>query len=114
MAMTQCSRHGEASVGFVSPELLSLFLGGKRAPARILNLRLEVEPGLHSNHPIDAEFAKKVASTYGLQGALLLVPVGEPSFEVFCDLRPICSECLVEWLPVQDEGDTLTDGGVPQ
>jgi len=104
MALILCSKHGEADVSFVSPKLSKLMLAGCFSAEPIRTLQLEIDAGLRSRHFVDAIFASDVAGRFGLDGDPLVVPVGEPSFEALCDLVPVCSPCMKEWL----QGNPMT------
>jgi len=60
---------------------------------------LEIESDLKSHHPVDSEFATAMSVMFTLGDGSLVIPPGEPSFSVFCELVPVCHYCLAEWLP---------------
>jgi hypothetical protein len=104
MALIICHKHGESDVSFASQELVNCVLSGALPPDAIRAVQLEIDPSIRSRHWVDSPFARRLAGNFGLTGDPLVVPPGEPSFEVLCDLVPVCRQCMQEWLRVLEGG----------
>lgn len=97
MALIICATHGESSVAFTSPAVATAVIRNEAPLWRTVQLILEVERDKGSGHLVDVEFAESVRSRLNLGEEPILVPQGEPSFDVLCDLKPVCQRCFEAW-----------------
>ncbi len=100
MALIICPTHGESEVAFASKALVAAVLAGAIPPEPIRAVHLEIDSGLPSRHWVDSAFAAHLEAKFGLTADPLVVPPGEASFDVLCDLAPVCRSCMQDWLPL--------------
>ena len=94
MGMVICPKHGNQIVSFVSPKVADYVINNKKIDFEAFTLKLNPPDGKPSSHIIDEEFFATLQQKFGLEINDKVANDEEMSFEIFCELKSVCPECL--------------------
>lgn len=97
MALVQCPIHGDHVAAFASKAVVAAVIKADGNQPRFLAVTLNAAKDLESRHDIDVATIERLRAAGFLPHDSLAVSSEDDSFEVFCELAPVCPACLREW-----------------
>src|SRR5689334_3738928 len=101
MAMFICEDHGEVVASFVSKDVAAAVNARTRLDLAVITLN---DGFGASAHHVDQHFVLELVKEGLLSPDTLSGVSEESSWEISCRLKPVCSDCLNEWLLWQKTG----------
>ncbi len=96
MALVQCPIHGDQVAAFASKAVVAAIIKAEGNQPRFLEVTLNAGNNLESRHDIDLAMIERLRAAGFLPHDSLAVSSEDDSFEIFCELAPVCPACLRE------------------
>lgn len=97
MALVRCPRHGEQIASFVSASVAAAATSSDGIQPETAVVTLNAGNEMESRHEVDLPTIDRLRGVGLLPHDSLTVSSDAESFEVFCELAPVCCACLNEW-----------------
>jgi hypothetical protein len=97
MGLVQCHIHGDRVVAFASKAVVDAVVKPEGECPRYLEVTLNAKSDLESHHDVDVATIERLRAAGLLPQDSLVVSSEDDSLEIFCELAPVCPDCLREW-----------------
>jgi hypothetical protein len=97
MGLVQCHIHGDRFVAFASKAVVDAIIKPEGNRPRYREVTLNATSALESRHDIDVAAIERLRAAGLLPQDSLAVSSEDDSLEIFCELAPVCPDCLREW-----------------